>query len=321
MSNGSNALARVEDTKPLVIDAEYEGLQMVVAPAEALRRVQELQAFVQKVMVAGVDYGTIPGTDKPSLFQPGAQKLAELYGFAWEFKDDGSIQDWNAPLFVFRKRCVLTSRRDGRYVGDGIGSCNSREDRYAWRWVKQAPPGVAKEHLVSRVGKWGTQYRTANPDLYSLVNTIEKMACKRAFVHAIIASTRSAGIFTQDTEDLPREVFGQAEPARSWERDDDKPPPATAAEVKALADKIDAAQDDGALKAIGKAIVDANLTDEQRKDLRAAYAKRKNKIAKLARDGAVSASESKPAPEDIRAATSAEQDAPPDDDGYRADME
>lgn len=225
MNNGNTALAKVEDsTRSMVEHSGYEGLQMVVSPAEALRRVQELQAFVAKVMTPGIDFGTIPGTDKPSLFQPGAQKLSELYGFAWQFVDDGSIQDWKEPLFAFRKRCVLTSRRDGSYVGDGIGSCNSREDRYAWRWVKYAPAGVAKEHLVTKTGKYGTQYRTPNPDLYSLVNTIEKMACKRAFVHAVIGATRSSGVFTQDVEDLPREVFGQPEAERSWEKGEEKAP-------------------------------------------------------------------------------------------------
>ncbi len=41
---------------------DYQGLTMMVSPAEALKRVQELQAFVAAVMVRGVDYDVIPGT-------------------------------------------------------------------------------------------------------------------------------------------------------------------------------------------------------------------------------------------------------------------
>jgi len=199
---------------------EYDGLSMVVSPAEALRRVQELQAFVRSVMVRGTDYGVIPGAgDKPTLFQPGAQKLLELYGFAFSFQDATAVEDWERAFFFYRKRCVVTSRRDGRFICDGIGSCNSREDRYAYRWVKrdQVPKGIDQSTLKSKDTKYGARYRVPNDDIYSLVNTIEKMACKRALVMATIGATRSSGIFTQDVEDLPAEVFGEESSARSWE--------------------------------------------------------------------------------------------------------
>lgn len=55
---------------------------------------------------------------------------------------------------------------------EGIGSCNSKERKY----IKQ--------------------------DSYSIINTILKMAKKRAFVDAVLSATRSSGIFTQDIEDL-----------------------------------------------------------------------------------------------------------------------
>jgi len=218
--NGNTALQTVSD---------YDGLVMAVAPVEALRRVQELQAFVETVMKSGIDYGTIPGTgNKPCLFQPGAQKLAEIYGFAVAFEDTGSTIDWREPFFFFRKRCVLTSRRDGRFVCDGIGSCNSREDRYAWRWAwgREVPKGMDKSTLRTRGRGDSMQYRVPNEDVYSLVNTLEKMACKRALIHAVTNATRSSGIFTQDVEDLPREAFGAAKERRSWEVDEvaDDPP-------------------------------------------------------------------------------------------------
>lgn len=217
-ANGCTALQTV---------SEYDGLVMVVSPAEALKRVQELQAFVKKVLKAGVDYGVIPGTGgKPSLFQPGAQKLCEIYGFAVEYANvEGSILDWNTPLFFFRKRCILTSRRDGRFVCDGVGSCNSREDRYAWRWVypNDVPKGMDITTLRTREKGKYTQYRISNEDIYSLINTMEKMAAKRALVHATLSATRSSGQFTQDVEDLPKEAFGAEDKHRSWDRAGEPP--------------------------------------------------------------------------------------------------
>jgi hypothetical protein len=42
-----------------------------------------------------------------------------------------------------------------------------------------------------------------NPDILDTVNTVLKMAKKRAKIDAVIGVTRSSGLFTQDMEDLP----------------------------------------------------------------------------------------------------------------------
>jgi hypothetical protein len=210
------------------VDPGYDGLVMVMSPAEAKRRLDELQAFVRSVMTAGTDYGVIPGTDKPTLLQPGAQKLCEIYGFAHTFEDAEKVLDWERGFFFFRKRTLLALRRDGRYVGDGFGSCNSKESRYAYRWAydNEIPAGVDKKTLKSqtlesrKTGRPYTRYRLPNDDIASQVNTLEKMACKRSLVHAVIGATRSGGLFTQDAEDVPRDAFGVPEETRSWERGD-----------------------------------------------------------------------------------------------------
>lgn len=204
---------------------EYRGLVMAMAPAEAKRRVEELQAFVASVMVRGEDYGVIPGTEKPTLYQPGAQKLAELYGLGWRFEDVSVVEDWEKQFFFYRRRCVIFSRRDDRPLGEGIGSCNSKEDRYAVRWVfeNEVPRELDKavlpvKEFTSKAGRKFRKFRIPNPDICSIVNTIDKMASKRAYVAAIIGATRSAGLFTQDVEDLPNDAFGRAEEGRSWEQ-------------------------------------------------------------------------------------------------------
>jgi hypothetical protein len=254
--NGSMAMTRVESGPGLARADRDDGLVMVVSPAEARRRVQELQAFVQEVMVPKVDYDKLPGTDKSTLLQPGAQKLAEMYGFAHDFVDVASVEDWERGFFFYRRKCVLTARRDGRYIGSGIGSCNAREDRYAGRWAfdSEIPPGVNKATLrtkeFQRKNGSGSflKYRVPNEDIFSLVNTIEKMACKRSYVGAVVAVTRSAGLFTQDVEDLPEEVYGRPDEARSWERDTS---PASGGEVfRQICEAIDAAEAGAVLNTI-----------------------------------------------------------------------
>ena len=77
----TTALARVEPR-------DFDGLTMVATPQVALKRLRDLQAFVAEVMKpsskgkADGDYGIIPGTDKPALLKPGAEKLCEIYGLA-----------------------------------------------------------------------------------------------------------------------------------------------------------------------------------------------------------------------------------------------
>lgn len=257
----STAIVPAQDAHAAVSE-NYDGLTMVVSPSEAQRRVQELQAFVQRVMIRDVDYGVIPGSDKPTLLQPGAQKMAEVYGFGHRFEVIEQQKDWERGFFYFEYRCVLFSRRDGREVGSGIGSCNSRESKYAARWVfeNEVPEGLDPKSLKTREGKsrkTGKPYKmycVPNPDPYSLVNTLQKMAAKRAYIHAVIAATRSSGLLTQDVEDLPPDVFGAPERARSWEADADTGEVREAAASKSsyvnLADSIRTATDVEQLKAV-----------------------------------------------------------------------
>lgn len=196
------------------------GLTMVVPPTEAEQRLRDLQEFVKRNMVEGEDYGVIPGTGgrdgerpKKTLLQPGAQKLGEIYGLAVTFEDTRPpIERWDGedPMFGYFKRALVTRRVDGQFLGSGVGSCNSKEKKYAARWVfeRDVPVHLNIEKLPKKEGvskknnRPYVQYRVPNPEIFDLVNTIEKMACKRALVAAMISVTRSAGIFTQDMEDL-----------------------------------------------------------------------------------------------------------------------
>lgn len=283
--------------------ARYEGLSMVMSPADALKRQRELMAFIKEVMVKDVDYGTIPGTPKPTLYQPGAQKLAELYGFATDFEDLSIVEDWSGGFFFYRKKCRVTSRHDGRFIVAGIGSCNSREDRYAWRWVPahEVPRGLDLESLATKkrvrgifrnelpkganLSDYATEerisqrtkqpytvylvdessYRVPNGDVYSLVNTIEKMACKRSLVAGIIGATRSAGVFTQDIEDMltggDRSFFGEAG-APSWVADAEGTDAETVPIVARYAAQIAAATTTNAVGGLKLAIKDDSALDE-----------------------------------------------------------
>jgi hypothetical protein len=112
-------------------------------------------------------------------------------------------------------------------ISEGVGECNSKESKYRWRWLmeSQLSPGLlaVKDTLYSEMRaskKTGVKYKTyriESDDVFSQVNTILKMAKKRALVDAVLSAGRLSNVFTQDIEDMvenavvPDDGFGQAD--------------------------------------------------------------------------------------------------------------
>jgi hypothetical protein len=202
----------------------------------AKARLVELQDFVREVMIPDEDFGIIPGTKKPVLLKPGAEKLCEIYGYAQRVEVVNRIEDWSRPFFHYEVRVDLVSKRSGAIVGAGIGSCNSMEARYRWRDASRKCPKCQAEAIIKGKEEYGGGYlcfakkggcgakfkdtdttitdqslaRIENDDVYTIVNTILKMAKKRALVDATLSVTRSSGVFTQDEE----AIEASAGPAR-----------------------------------------------------------------------------------------------------------
>jgi hypothetical protein len=208
--------------------SEAIALQPVMNLELAKERLAEFQQFVREYLREGEDFGTIPGTPKPTLYKPGADKLCELYGLADDYTIEDKVEDFDRGLFDYTIKCYLSNRRNGALVSVGMGSCNSFEGKYRWRDSQRVclicnKPTIIKGK-VEYGGGWicfvkkggcGEKYldndpriegqvvgRVQNEDIATLKNTILKMAKKRAKVDATLAATRSSGIFTQDIEDI-----------------------------------------------------------------------------------------------------------------------
>ena len=182
-------------------------------------RLRSLQAFVSSLMKQGEDYGTIPGTKKPTLYKPGAEKLLELYGLAASYEVTHRVEDWERGFWSYEVKCTIRSRRRGDVVGEGIGSCNSYEEKYRWRneysnnAESRPPAGEGWKYVSKNKGFWTR--RTENENRWDLVNTILKMGKKRSLIDGALSVTRSSGLFTQDIEDMPAHLISTEEPASS----------------------------------------------------------------------------------------------------------
>jgi len=167
------------------------------------------QKFFQEVMDPNVDYGTIPGTQKPTLLKPGAEKLSEFYGYAPTIRQIDEEKNIETGFYRARVTVSLVHKRTSTLIADGVGEANTYEGRYRYRWLSEykLPKGIDKDALHSeerknKNGETYIMYRVDNEDPWMLWNTVLKMAKKRALVDAVLSATRSSGLFTQDVEDL-----------------------------------------------------------------------------------------------------------------------
>lgn len=207
-----------------------EGMPMMTV-AQAVERYNVLVTFVQTVMKRDKDFGVIPGTGtKPTLLKPGAEKLCTLFGFAAKFSLTDKIMQWgddgSEPLFAFTYKCTLT--RHGLEVAEGEGSCNSREKKYRWHSGERVCPTCGKPAIIKGKAEYGGGWlcfakkggcgakfkagdpaiesqsvgKVANPDIADVINTLQKMAQKRALVAAVLIGANASEFFTQDIEDM-----------------------------------------------------------------------------------------------------------------------
>lgn len=245
-----------------VIPVKYDIMPVYTLDQAIARRQQMIEFVKSAIMVDGVDYGAIPGTDKPTLLKPGAEKLASFFGLSLRLEVVETVEDWEGAehggeaLFYYWYRCQAW--RGATVIAEADGSSNSRETKYRWRWVpeNELPDHVDRSRLPRRggslvepvfaidraetTGRYGKPaeywenfrravetgtarrvrkskrgggemdaweikswlYRIPNEDVASQINTIQKMAQKRAIVAATLLAVNASEFFTQDVEDL-----------------------------------------------------------------------------------------------------------------------
>lgn len=136
----------------------------------SIQKIKQFQTLVQSQFTQNHDFGVIPGTGKPTLLKPGAEKLIMLLGLTSEFEILDSTRDFDTGFFQYQVACRL--KKNGEVMTEGFGSCNTRERKY----IKRDP--------------------------YTMDNTVLKMAKKRAMVDAALLVGSLSDVFTQDIEDM-----------------------------------------------------------------------------------------------------------------------
>lgn len=142
----------------------------IQAVAATMAKIAQFQKIIQTQLKQNHDFGVIPGTPKPTLLKPGAEKILMLLGLRSEFSIIDSLRDFDKGFFQYQVCCSLY--KNNVLITQGLGAANNREAKYT------------------------------KTDPYTVDNTILKMAKKRALVDAALLVGSLSDIFTQDLEDL-----------------------------------------------------------------------------------------------------------------------
>ena len=135
-----------------------------------LQKINNFQQVVRANLNQNSDFGIIPGTPKPTLLKPGAEKILMMLGLQSQFEIADSTRDFEQGFFQYQIRCRLI--KNDMLITEGLGACNSKERKY----IKLSA--------------------------YDMDNIVLKMAKKRALVDAALMVGSLSDIFTQDLEDI-----------------------------------------------------------------------------------------------------------------------
>lgn len=214
---------------PVVVDPR------VIAPArEGKEMATQIKAVIwlkENVMIAGVHYGPpFPGSDKPTLLKPGAELLLSFFGLHPEFEEKTAVRefgrDGSEPLFYYEIRCRVFINGTAIQVGEGGGQASTWESKYRYRKADRICPNCDEPKIIRskypdrQTGEIGwyclackskfdyddpaiVNQKTGlvpNDNIFDVVNTVLKMAEKRAMMQATLVSTGASFVFTQDEQ-------------------------------------------------------------------------------------------------------------------------
>lgn len=183
-----------------------------------------IRDVMRNVMKEGQDYGKIPGTgEKPTLLQPGAQKLLMTFQLT-EYVKKEILSEYPGMHRVYEFTIAVKALNGKEW--DGVGTCSTFEKKYRYRqggrkcpqcgkptilsakkgppgffcWIKKGGCGAKFDIDDPRIGNQ-SEGQVENPDIADQWNTVRKIAFKRALVAAAINATNTSELWTQDLDD------------------------------------------------------------------------------------------------------------------------
>lgn len=228
-------------TAGLLVGGLPSGAEIKQRAAQLKEYLDGVREAVKSVMTEGPDgdYGTIPGTKKPTLLQPGADKLMGLFGLRVTY-DTHETEGTDGRYDV---RVAAKLWRGDVLMGESTARASSYESKWRYRFGSRVCPQCGKDtirkskyadeqtgqkgwYCHAKAGGCGAQFRENDPaiveqevgkiqntDIVDVYNTVLQVAQKRAKVAVVRTALRLTDMFTQDVGD-PETPRAEDEPDR-----------------------------------------------------------------------------------------------------------
>ena len=219
--------ADIQEINPMTLTPSTQFvLPDAVDTRERMANVRAFQDAMNSAMVEGRDWGTIAG--HKTLLKPGAETIIGILGLSDNYEVVSSINNWAEQLFHYEVRCTLKHIQTDQVVATGLGSCNSMETKYRYRIRNRTCPECHQEKIRKSRPEYGDGWycnrneggcganfykghldiesqsagRVENEYRADQVNTILKMAKKRAQIDAALSASQLSHVFTQDVDEI-----------------------------------------------------------------------------------------------------------------------
>ncbi len=124
-----------------------------VQAAELVARLDVIRQAAAEAMKENVDFGVIPGTDKPTLLKPGAEKLGVLFQLDVQL---ACRKTWGpGDHLTVEARATVFHAPTGARVGYGEGLCSTREKKYGKRQQQRTCPTCGKDAIIKGKVEYG----------------------------------------------------------------------------------------------------------------------------------------------------------------------
>ncbi len=203
------------DTKAVVERKGERTLVLIGEPVtadEIIARRNMVLDVIQRVMVQGVHYGIIPGTEKKdkegrditpkSLFKEGAELLSMVFGVRGDTVQERHVDGGNVRVDSIVRFLRID---DSKEVGMGVGTASTGETKWAWKrcydddeWESTEPSRRREIRKKGRNGFYTIRQVRQPPE--DTLNTILQMSEKRAYVQGVRRWTACSDILKDDLE-------------------------------------------------------------------------------------------------------------------------
>jgi hypothetical protein len=175
-----------------VIPVQNTGVVRITenALSEMMTERSQLKSFIKSQLIEGVDFGLLPSVKTYSLFKAGAEKIASLFQLGSRIVKSEKTIEIKDNFAMFAVTIEIFHLPSGKAIAQCEGITNSQEKK--WKEKKDYKTGKIEATPVG-----------------DILNTLNKMAQKRAFVGGIIVATRASDFFTPDMNEEEEEFAEQ----------------------------------------------------------------------------------------------------------------